>query len=367
MIKTIFNSTVVMFLFLSSTFAQLNTHQESILNKLMVEKNIPGLSLTIIRNGNIQYSKSFGTTGKENVNNKTLFQAASLSKLPTAILFVLNDENNLIEIDDEINQYLKGNIIRGHKSNSEVIPSSLSLLSHTGGMNIGGFLGYKKSRRNIPSIENILDGKKTFFWEPKIKIKSPVNYEYNYSGGGYCYLQKIIKDVKVKYFEEVIKDEVLNPLEMTISSYESEPSRKDNYAMGHKRIGKVISGEYRLYPQKAAAGLWTTSQEYAKILIAILGGLNSKNDSFLSYQNAIKIIKPTHTSNGRINNYGLGVNLEFDNDHNVISIFHSGQNYGYTSFFYLNLKSNSGYVFFTNKHKADISEIKWLIAESLEL
>lgn len=365
--KIILLSTVVILLVQSSTFAQLNADQESTLSKLIVEKKIPGLSLTIIRNGNIQYSNSFGTTGKENVNNETLFQAASLSKLPTAILFLLNDENNLIDIEGEVNQYLKSNILEGHKSNPTVIPSSLSLISHTGGMNIGGFLGYKRTRKNLPTIEDILDGKNTFFWEPKIKVKSPVNYKYNYSGGGYCYLQKIMEDVKVKTFEEVIKEEVLHHLEMTSSSYSFEPSKKANYAMGHKRLGKVISGKYRLYPQKAAAGLWTTSYEYANVLVAILEGLNKKKDSFLSFQSANKIVQPTRTANGRINNYGLGVNLEFDNNQNVVSIFHGGQNYGYTSFFYLNLKTKSGYVFFTNKHKADIDAVKWLIAESIEL
>lgn len=76
-----FNVTILLLIHSIHIAAQLNSTQEVALNKLLEKKDIQGLSLSIVKNNEVVYSKGFG-----NANNETLFQAASLSKLPIAIL-----------------------------------------------------------------------------------------------------------------------------------------------------------------------------------------------------------------------------------------------------------------------------------------
>jgi len=349
-------------------FGQLNLAEEEKVKTLMTELKIPGMSLAIIKNSTIVYGKGFGKKdafGK--VTEKTLFQAASLSKFPAALLCLLNAQNKTIDIDQDINRYLKDHQLKGHKSAPKKIPSISQLLNHTGGLNIGGFLGYKKSKRKIPSIENVLDGKHTFLWEPKIKIKEKVNFQYRYSGGGYSYVQKMIEDFKGDSFKDVIKQELLLPLNMPSSSYELYQPEGADVALAHNKKGKSIKGGYRLYPQKAAAGLWTTSNEYAQLLLTILATLNNDDKAIFSKESISKLMTPTKTSNGRTNLYGLGVMLVLDNNENVKAILHTGRNFGYSTIFYLDVTNNSGYVILTNKHKTDFQKLRYFMAEYLEI
>lgn len=345
---------------------QLTKPEEDKLDSLMKESNIPGLSVSIIKNSKVVYNKGFGISdGSKKVTNKTIFQAASLSKFPTALLFLINAQNQLIDIDEEINVYLKTNKLKGFKSDTNTIPTISQLLSHTGGMNIHGFLGYKTDRKTIPTIENVIEGKHTFLWEPKIKIKNKVNSEFNYSGGGYCYLQKIIKDTKGEPFRKIIQKELLQPLNMQNSYFGLNPSQGDEIAFGYYKNGKRVHSGYRIYPQEAAASLWTTSFDYSQLLLEILSGLNHDSSSILTEESINLLMSSTKTTNGKLNSYGLGVGVQVDENGKVKGIGHEGANVGYSSKFYLNILDGSGYVILTNRHFVDFGEIRSLLKENI--
>jgi len=331
----------------------------------MEASKIPGASLSILKNGSIVYNKGFGIgSGSNKVTNKTIFQSASLSKFSTALLFLINAQNEIFDLDDEINAYLKTNKLEGLKSEPNVIPTISQLLSHTGGINIHGFLGYKPNRKIIPTIENVIEGKHTFIWEPKIKIKKPVNSEFNYSGGGYCYLQKAVKDTKGELFRTVIQKELLEPLNMENSFYGTAPDGWDNVAYGHKK-GKLIELGYRVYTQEAAASLWTTSFDYSQLLLAVLAGSKDDESSILTKESISLLTNPTKTSNGKVNRYGLGVGVKLDENKKVVAISHDGANVGYSSLFRFNINNGSGFVLLTNAHFADLSQIDALLKENI--
>ena len=359
--------TLIIFLITSiPIYCQLSKPEEDKLDSLMKKSKILGASLSIIKNGEVVYNKGFGiSSGSNKVTEKTIFQAASLSKFPTALLFLINAQNQLFDIDNEINVYLKTNKLKGFKSEPNTIPTISQLLSHTGGMNIHGFLGYKTDRKKIPTIENVIESKHTFLWEPKIQIKNKVNSEFKYSGGGYCYLQKIIKDTKGEPFRKVIQKELIQPLNMQNSFFGLNPSQGNDIAYGHYKNGKRVHSGYRIYPQEAAAALWTTSFDYSQLLLEILASLNDDNPSILTKESINSLMSPTKTTNGKLNKYGLGVGVQLDENDKVKGIGHDGANVGYSSLFYLNIIDGSGYVILTNRHFADLSEIRSLIKENI--
>lgn len=360
--------TLILVIFLTtyiSVHCQFNKLQEQKLDSLMEINKIPGVSLSIIKNSKVVYNKGFGiSNATHKVNEKTIFQAASLSKFPTGLLFLINTQNQIFDLDNEVNVYLKTNNLEGFKSELNTIPTISQLLSHTGGINMHGFLGYKPNRKIIPTIENVIEGKHTFLWESEIKIKNKVNSEFNYSGGGYCYLQKIIKDTKGELFRTVMQKELLQPLNMNSSFFGLTPKKENNVAYGYKN-GEPIKLGYRVYPQEAAAALWTNSFDYSQLLLEVLAGLNDDKPSILTKESIALLTSPAKLSNGKLIRSGLGVGLQLDKNKKVKGISHGGANVGYTSSFYLNIINGSGFVILTNAHYANLKEIETLIKESI--
>lgn len=348
-----------------SVYCQLSKQEEQKLGSLMLESDIPGVSLSIIKNSNVVYNKGFGISSASNkVNEKTIFQAASLSKFPTGLLFLINTQKQIFDLDNEVNVYLKTNKLEGLKSEPNTIPTISQLLSHTGGINMHGFLGYKPNRKIIPTIENVIEGKHTFLWESEIKIKNKVNSEFSYSGGGYCYLQKIIKDTKGELFRTVIQKELLQPLNMKNSFFGLNPEEGSDIAYAYKK-GKPIKSGYRVYPQEAAAALWTNSFDYSQLLLEVLAGLNDDKSSILTKESIALLTSPAKLSNGKLIRSGLGVGIQLDENKKVKAISHGGANVGYSSYFYLDIINGSGYVLLTNAHDANLKEINALIKENI--
>ena len=359
--------TVIIFLITYiPVYCQLSNSEEMKLDSLMQKSKIPGVSLSIIKNNKVVYNKGFGIrVGSKKVTKKTIFQSASLSKFPTALLFLINAQNQVFDINNEINNYLKTNKLEGLKSEPSTIPTISQLLSHTGGINMSGFLGYKPDKKIIPTIENVIEGKHTFIWEPNIKIKKKVNNQNKYSGGGYCYLQKAVKDTKGEPFRNVIQKELLEPLNMQNSFYGLTPDKRNDVAYGHSKRGKPIKLGYKVYPQEAAAALWTTSFDYSKLLLEVLASLNEDRPSIFTKESINLLTTPTNTTNGKLNLYGLGVGLQVDENDKVKAIGHSGANIGYSSVFYLDVNDGSGYVLLTNRNFADLSDIKSLLRKNI--
>ncbi len=360
--------TVTLILFLITyipVYCQLSKLEEKKLDSLMEISKIPGASLSIIKKGDVVYSKGFGiSSGSNKVTEKTIFQSASLSKFPTALLFLINAQNQIFDLDNEINAYLKTNKLKGFKSEPNTIPTISQLLSHTGGINVHGFLGYKPNRKIIPTIENVIEGKHTFLWEPKIKIKNKVNSQFEYSGGGYCYLQKGIKDTKQELFRTVIQKELLQPLNMKNSFFGLSPDGVNDIAYGYKN-GKPIKLGFRVYSQEAAASLWTNSFEYSQLLLEVSAGLNDEKSSILTKESIALLTKPTSTSDGKLTMYGLGVGLKYNKNKKVKYISHDGANVGYSSFFYFDIIDGSGFVLLTNAHYANLKDINALLKENI--
>jgi CubicO group peptidase (beta-lactamase class C family) len=90
-----------------------------------------------------------------------------------------------------------------------------------------------------------------------------------YSGGGTTISQMIIMDVTNQPYDVYMKNNVLDPLGMLASSYTQPPpeTRKQLLATGYKSDGKEVKGKYHIYPEQAAAGLWTNPTDLCKYII----------------------------------------------------------------------------------------------------
>ena len=357
------SSILLLLLLLSfSTRAQLTAEDEEFIAEYITQNNIPGLSIAIVKNSELVYSKGFGiknSSTQEKVTNKTIFQAASLSKSLTAALILKNVEKQKIDLDTPINTYLNNWKLESKNMGSDYEPTVYQLLTHTGGTNIHGFRGYK-STKTPPELLSILNGE--VFLEAKIVVKNKPNTEFDYSGGGYVVLQKALIDINNKGFNEQMNEEILQPCGMISSFYSVNlnESQLSQIAIGHKKNGTPLESDYFQYPQYAAGGLWSTPTEIAKFLIAIQKSINSDNtENLLSRESTNKLLERPTLENGKKPNYGLGLGFKLEPTTKEITAFlHDGGNVGYSCFMEASKNNEYAFVIMSNRDQMDLSIIR---------
>lgn len=210
--------------------------------------HVPAVSLAVWDGGGGITTAAWGEADPD-----ALFQAASISKPVTAVAVMALVRQGMLGLDAEVNDLLR----------SWQVPSGdgvtiRRLLSHTAGLGVHGFPGYR-SGDPVPSLVEILDGVPPANTEA-VRVVRPPGEAAQYSGGGYTVLQLVIEETTRSAFHEVMQEVVLDPLEMTASTF-GQPlpaSFEARAAPGHDGSGTVVPGRWHTYPEQAAAGLWTT-------------------------------------------------------------------------------------------------------------
>ena len=95
--------------------------------------------------------------GEEAVTPDTIFQAASISKLVTAMVACALVEAGTLDLDADVNTLLRSWQIPKSKHTRERKVTLRGLLSHSAGLGIKGYRGYTPDRE-IPTLLQILNG-----------------------------------------------------------------------------------------------------------------------------------------------------------------------------------------------------------------
>jgi CubicO group peptidase (beta-lactamase class C family) len=157
------------------------------------------------------------------------------------------------------------------------------LMSHTSGTDDGfGFPGYHPDAPR-PSVVQILDGQPPSN-RGQVRVGRPPMTGYKYSGGAVMIQQLALTDALGKPFATIMKDTVLGPIGMMSSTYEQPlPSeRQKQAAHAHDSSGQVMNAAWHVYPEQAAAGLWTTPTDLAKFAIEVQQTLAGRSTKVLS-------------------------------------------------------------------------------------
>jgi hypothetical protein len=186
---------------------------------------------------------------------------------------------------------------------------------------VHGFPGYSRDQP-LPTLTDILDGTGTANSGP-ILVASIPGSQWRYSGGGYIVLQKLMIDVTGQPFPTLMSEMVLKTLQMEHSTFEQPlpPSSELLAAAGHQN-GKTVPGQWNVYPEMAAAGLWTTPSDLAHLVIAVQQAKGGQKNGVISPIIAQWMTTPV------LNGDGLGLFMTGPHD----EIFgHSGRNAGFDS------------------------------------
>lgn len=329
------------------TQSKRNAYVERSLIHAMKTYNVPGVSIAIIDQHSVVWSRAYGVLqagGTTPAQIDTLFQACSISKAVTAVAILRLVQAGSLELDTDVNHYLRTWKIPVNDTWQPNV-TLRQLLSHTAGINVPWFYGYHRDQ-DIPSLVQILAGEKPAN-TPGIHVNLLPGTRFRYSGGGYCVLQQLLCDVQGQSFPDIMRDLVLDPVGMAQSTFEQPlPSQYwHSTSSGHRASGLPLAGGWHTMPEMAAAGLWTTATDLARLSIDLQLARAGLADRLLS-QEAVRLLLSPQVERVSTGFMGLGVWLDGRGANSRFG--HSGDNEGFTSRWEAVPEGGMGAVILTN-------------------
>lgn len=293
----------------------------------MREHAVPGLQVAVIETGGVSWAAGYGElergTGRV-VDDRSLFQAASISKPVTAFAVLRLVASGTLKLDEPVNSFLRSWRLPDNDHTARRPVTLRALLSHTAGTTVHGFPGYAFGAA-LPTLPQILDGEAPANTKP-VRVDIPVGEQFRYSGGGTMIVQQLLTDVTGRRFPELMQELALEPLGMVDSTYKQPLpiGLQQTAATAHDESG-VVPGKWHVYPEMAAAGLWTTATDLAHFVLGVQRAIAGTPCSLIPADLAREMVTP---QNG-VPFSALGTQLMgLEGDRRFI---HSGGNRGFHS------------------------------------
>ena len=321
----------------------------------MLELATPGASIALIEDCEVAWAHGFGVlqSGRsDEVTPATLFQAASISKLVFALAVARLAQDKILNLDADVNEYLTTWHIPGNRHWTPCI-TLRQLLSHTAGTTVHGFPGYP-STGPWPTLAQILDGLPPANTEPVVVSTLP-GLQFLYSGGGTTIAQLAVCDLLRRPFPDLMQALVFSPLGMASSSFEQPLPvvLATRAAKGHPWNALPIVGGWHVYPEMAAAGLWTTSEDLARLGVDFLRALRGRGSALgLSAEMAAQMLAvPAPLSEASERSAGLGFFCQGRGPH--FRCGHPGTNHGFVAEMTLFPDAGKGAVVMLNSNQGE--------------
>jgi CubicO group peptidase (beta-lactamase class C family) len=311
----------------------------------MKKYKVNGVSIAVIHDHKIEWAKGYGmadVTESRPVTGNTLFQAASISKSLNSLGVLKLAEEKKIDCDSDLNKYLTSWKFPYDSNSVGTKITVKEILSHTAGLTIHGFPGYEREKEK-PTLIQVLNGEKPANTMAVRSFEEP-GKRVSYSGGGTTILQLLVTDVSGLPYEVYMQKEVLDPLGMTSSCYCQPPGdgRSKLLATGYKADGQEVTGKYHVYPEMAAAGLWTNPTDLCKYVIETELAWRGESHKVISPEMTRLRLTPVMDDAA----LGVFVNTRVAGSNRYFN--HNGGNEGFLSTCYGCLDSGEGVVIMIN-------------------
>lgn len=331
------------------------------LMQVMERFRVPGMSAALIQDFQIRWVRWWGVADVETgrpVDEGTLFQAASISKPVTAMAALTLVQEGRLSLDADVNSLLKSWKVPASPLTVDAPVTPRSLFSHSSGADDGfGFPGYDPAAPR-PTLVQILDGQAPTNVGPMVFARPPY-LAYKYSGGGTTIMQLALTELTGIPFAELMRRRVLDPLGMTRSTYEQPIPEREAAAAAraHGGAGRAMGAPWHVYPEQAAAGLWTTPSDLARFVIEVQKAYRGPAGAVLSQASAREMLSPVG-----VGPFGVGLTVERRGEGWYFS--HGGSNWGFRANFVGHFRNGYGLVVMTNgdSGSAVIAELEARVA-----
>jgi CubicO group peptidase (beta-lactamase class C family) len=317
--------------------------------------------------------------------------AASISKAVFAVALMKLVQRGVIDLDRDVNEYLKGYTVPAKEGLSNNITLRM-IMGHLAGLNVDGFGGYKPNQP-LPTVMQVLNGEPPAKTGRLMVVREPNTYVPKtaenptgpYSGGGFVLAQKLVCDVlECTDFAALMDELVLRPFGMTNSTFyqSNEPQFGNIYKQplpvgynstrGGARLDhyEPIPGGHNNYTELAAGGLWSTTEDLAKFGVHLLGILRSDDDPDFRRDTFRQMLVQQKNSEN-----GIGFYIYPTMKPDEFMFAHTGCNDGFLSMAYylssgkgltMMFNSNEGLDFYYTVGRTVANEYGWPIGETQE-
>jgi CubicO group peptidase (beta-lactamase class C family) len=312
---------------------------------LLKQFKVPGVSIAVIKDFKIEWALGYGLADADAVTPvtaDTMFQAASISKTVAAMTSMRAVQDGRFGLDQDVNTILKSWKLPGGEFTRDRPVTPRSLMSHTSGTGDGfGFPGYALNAP-LPTLAQIIDGQPPSN-RPQVRLERPPLTGFKYSGGAVTIQELALTEAMGKPLAELARDWVLGPIGMTQSTFEQPlpASREKQAARAHNREGARMGDPWHVYPEHAAAGLWTTPTDLAKFLIEVQKTLAGQSTRVLSRAMMLEMVTPVG-----VGPYGVGFSIEKQGEGWYFG--HGGSNWGFQCGMLAHRVKGYGVVIMTN-------------------
>jgi CubicO group peptidase (beta-lactamase class C family) len=332
-------------------------HVDDVITAQMQERHITGVALAVIQESRIIRERSYGLADEERnvpVTSSTLFQAASISK-PVAALGALRlVEQGKLALDENVNAKLHRWKVPENRFTKKHPVTLRLLLSHSAGLTVDGFSGYPVGAP-IPSLLQILDGKPPANSAP-IRVDHVPGSRWSYSGGGFVVMQQMMTEVTGRSFADYMDETVLRPLGMSSSTFRQPLPKtwEGRAATGYTDEPRnAVDGRWRVHPELAAAGLWTTAGDLAEFLIGVQRSLAGASNPVISQSMTRQMLTKQNGDSG----------LGFMLGGTPMRFGHNGDNVGFNAIT-IAFETGEGAVILMNAN-TDIEVLKNILVEAI--
>jgi CubicO group peptidase (beta-lactamase class C family) len=315
----------------------------------MTETCTPAVSVGVIDEFELAWARGFGTlaAGAQAAAANTPFQCGSISKPVFALAVMKLAENGTIDLDADVNDYLTSWRLPASDGWQPRV-SLRQLLSHTAGTTVHGFPGYPASGP-WPTVIQVLRGVPPANTSPVVVDILP-GTQLRYSGGGTTVAQQAIVDVTGIPFPQLMRRLVLDPVGMVDSSFEQPPPFVERAAKSHPWNGVATEGGYHVYPEMAAAGLWTTAADLARLGVELMRALRGDSSRLgLRSETVSSMLRP-QLPDQSIGGEFVGLGWFCAGKEETFRFWHDGWDHGYVATMLMLPASGKGVVVLVNSN-----------------
>ena len=273
---------------------------DALLADLVNDKRVPGLSVTVLKDGKKILQKGYGHADLEKRTridpSKSIFRIASVSKPIAATALATMVEDGLIDLDASFYTYVP------YFPKKKWDFTIRQLASHTAG--IRGYKGVEYGLNYPYTIKEGID----IFKDDKLIFQPGKDYFYN--SFDWVLVSLAMQEVSGIPFEKYVREKVLKPLAMKNTrapSLTGTNSDMDNRATFYSknRSGFAQAIPVNNYYKIAGGGYLSTSEDIAKLGQAYIEG------TILRENNRLQFLR-SQMVNGESTYYGLGWQVSED-------------------------------------------------------
>lgn len=326
---------------------EVQSFMDGLLAAQMQSYHIPGATVSVVQDGKMIFANGYGYADVDKripvSADKTLFRAASVSKLFVWTAVMQLAEQGKLDLNTDLNTYLTKFKIPETYSK----PITLSnLMNHTPGFEeraIGESVG---SAEDIAPLEEYLKE------HMPARVREP-GVITAYSNYGASLAGYIVSEVSGMPFEKYVEEYIFKPLYMSNSTF-MQPLPQNlasNMAVGYTyKNGSYIANEFEWKQSMPAGALSTTAADMANFMIAHLQNGRLENNRILEENTTKKMHEQSFTNDPRVNGLAHGFMETTINGEHII--WHGGVLFHFHSALVLLPEHNVGFFISYNSANA---------------